>query len=164
MHHRLTHLLTPRWWLRRRFPPATLSAITAAIGAAERQHGGEIRFAIETCLDLRRMLDPDAGRRRAIELFAQLRVWDTARNNGVLIYVLLAAHDIHIVADRGFAGSVTAGEWAGVCRLMEAQFRAGQFAAGSLAGIAAVSALIGRHFPPRADDRNELPDAPVIVS
>ncbi len=159
----LTHLLMPRWWLRRRFPPATLAAITAAIRAAEREHAGEIRFAIETCLDFTWMRDPQAGRRRALELFGQLGVWDTAQNNGVLIYVLLAGHDIHIVADRGFADSVTAGEWAIVCRLMEAEFRAGHFEAGALAGIAAVSVLIGRHFPPRADDRNELPDQPVVI-
>ncbi|CAG0946274.1 hypothetical protein GPROT2_03657 [Gammaproteobacteria bacterium] len=163
MHPAIGHLLTPRWWLRRRFPPASLVAITAAIGAAERQHGGEIRFAIETCLDLRKLRHADAGRRRALELFSQLRVWDTADNNGVLVYVLLAGHAIHIVADRAFTGRVTADEWSAACRLMEAEFRAGRFEAGAVAGVAAVSALIGRHFPPREGDRNELPDAPVIL-
>ncbi|GIK34966.1 MAG: hypothetical protein AMXMBFR45_18300 [Gammaproteobacteria bacterium] len=163
MHPALGHLLTPRWLLHRRFPPASLAAITAAIEAAERQHGGEIRFAIETCLNLADLRHPDAGRRRALELFSQLRIWDTAGNNGVLIYVLLAGHSIHIVADRGFTGRVSAGEWAAVCRLMEAKFHEGRFEAGAVAGVAAVSALIGRHFPPGAGDRNELPDAPVII-
>lgn len=163
MHPAFGHLLTPRWWLRRRFPPASLAAITAAIEAAERQHAGEIRFAIETCLNLPDLRHADAGRRRALELFSQLRIWDTAGNNGVLIYVLLAGHSIHIVADRGFTGRVTAAEWAAACRLMEAEFRAGRFEAGAVAGVTAVSALIGRHFPPVAGDRNELPDAPVII-
>lgn len=160
---RLQHLLMPRWWLRRRFPPATLAAITKAIRAAEAEHAGEIRFAIETCLDLRRLFRPGAGRQRARELFAQLDVWDTRANNGVLIYVLLAAHEIHIVADRGLADGIGAEEWQAVCRLMEERFRAGAFEAGAIAGIAAVSALVGRHFPPRPGDRNELPDEPVVL-
>jgi flagellar motor switch protein FliG len=34
-------------------------------------------------------------------MFSHLRVWDTAHNNGVLVYLLLADRDVEIVADRG---------------------------------------------------------------
>lgn len=160
---RLQHLLMPRWWLRRCFPPATLAAITRAIRDAEQQHSGEIVFAVETSLALRRLRDPGAGAQRARELFAQLGVWDTRRNNGVLIYVLLAGREIHIVADCGLDGQVSSEEWAAACRLMEAHYREGRFGPGSLAGIAAVSALVGRHFPADPGERNELPDEPVLI-
>ena len=95
-------------------------------------------------------------------MFAKLGVWDTEYNNGVLIYLLLADRDIEIVADRGFEGQVAEAEWQEVCRCMENEFRAGQFEAGALAGVRRVSQLVARHFPPRADDRNELPDRPVV--
>ena len=42
-------------------------------------------------------------------MFGKLRVWDTAHNNGVLIYLLLAEHAIEIVADRGLNAHVSAG-------------------------------------------------------
>ena len=45
-------------------------------------------------------------RERAIDVFSELRVWDTELNNGVLIYVLLADHAIEIVADRGIHAKV----------------------------------------------------------
>jgi uncharacterized membrane protein len=152
-----------RWWLRRCFPATTLNAIEAAIRAAESRHSGEIRFAIESALDLRQLRAGIDARRRAQDVFGWLRVWDTAEDNGVLIYLLLAEHDIEIVADRGFNGWVSAEEWEGVCRAMEAELRAGRYEAGALAGIERVSDLVARHFPPGDRDRNELPDAPVVI-
>ena len=68
-----------------------------------------------------------------------------------------------IVADRGYEGLVTTGEWESACRLMETEFRAGLYQEGALAGIHAVSTLIERHFPPERRDVNELPDRPVIL-
>jgi uncharacterized membrane protein len=159
----LRHLLTSRRALRRAFPPASLAAIEAAIRAAERTHSGELRFAVESCLDLRRLVAGTTARERALAAFARLGTWDTAQRNGVLIYVLLADRDIEIVADRGFAGRVAPEEWAAVCGAMEAEFRAGQFEAGALVGIRRAAALVARHYPPAAGDVNELPDAPVLL-
>ena len=158
----LRHLLTTRWSLRRRFPASSLAAIEAAIRSAERQHSGEIRFAVETCLDFRRLCAGTGASARAREIFSRLGVWDTAGNNGVLIYLLLADHDIEIVPDRGLAGRVSEAEWQEVCRCMETEFRAGQFEAGALAGIRRVSVLMSRHFPATPGDRDELPDTPAI--
>ena len=163
MNRMLRHLLMTRWTLRRAFPASTLAAIEAAIRAAEREHSGEIRFAIEGCLHFQRLRARHDARHRALELFSKLRVWDTAHNNGVLIYLLLADRDIQIVADRGFGGRVAAAEWEAVSPCMEAELRAGQFEAGALAGIRRASALIARHFPWAPGDRNELPDAPVVI-
>jgi len=159
----LAHLLAGRWTLRRTFPPAALAAIEAAIREGEASHSGEVRFAIETCLDLPRLLRGTTGRERAVAAFARLRIWDTAQRNGVLVYLLLADRDIEIVADRGFDGRVAPGEWEDASRAMEEGFRAGRFDAGAVEGIRRVSALVARHFPPVAGDHNELPDAPELL-
>ena len=75
---------------------------------------GEIRFAIETVADARcTILAELTPRARALEVFAHLRVWDTERNNGVLIYVQLADRSVEIVADRGFDGRVSPGRMGG---------------------------------------------------
>jgi len=163
MNRILANLLTTRYSLRRAFPRPVLDAIEAAIGASEREHSGELRFAVETALELPATLRGVSARERAIEAFSRLHTWDTEANNGVLVYVLLAERDIEIIADRGFNGRVDAAQWEAVCREMESAFGRGEFESGSLQGIRRITALIAQHFPPRADDRNELPDRPALL-
>jgi len=148
---------------RRRFPGHVLQAIEKAITTVEAKHAGELRFVVEGSLDLAALWAGCTPRQRAIELFGQLGIWDTAENNGVLIYVLMAERDVEIIADRGIAARVGAAEWETVCRLMEAHFRAGRFREGSLAGIEAVGELLARHFPQQGGDRNEQPNRPVLL-
>jgi uncharacterized membrane protein len=90
-------------------------------------------------------------------------VWDTAHNNGVLIYVLMADQVVEIIADRGIAARVAQPEWEAVCRQMELHYRTGRFREGSIAGIEGVGALLGRHFPGRAHSDHELPNQPVLL-
>lgn len=159
----LKHLFAPS--ARRLFPADRLQRITASIADSELRHGGEICFAVEAALPAQAVLGGVRARDRAGEVFSQLRVWDTAANNGVLLYLLLADHRIEIVADRGFDGRVSAEQWRGVCQLIEERLRAGQSEAAVIDGVAALSALIARHFPRDAGgiDANELPDAPHLL-
>lgn len=159
----LKHLFAPS--ARRLFPAERLQRITAAIADSERSHGGEICFAVEAALPARAVLGGRQARDRALEVFSELRVWDTEANNGVLLYLLLADHRIEIVADRGFDGRVSAEQWRGVCQLIEERLRAGRSEAAVVDGVAAMSALIARHFPhsPGDADANELPDAPHVL-
>jgi uncharacterized membrane protein len=162
----IRHVAAPHWRTRMLFPKSTLDAIEQAVARAERTHGGEIRFAIETSLAPLHVLNELTPRARALEVFAQLRVWDTEHNNGVLIYVQLADRDVEIVADRGFDGRVSAVEWEGVCRLMEQHFRAGHFELGAIAGVDAVGTLLARHYPSTAataSRQNQLPDRPTLL-
>lgn len=158
----LRHLFAPS--ARRRFPEAALQRVTAAIEASEVRHAGEVCFAVESALPLRAVLAGVSARERAAEVFAQLRVWDTEANNGVLLYLLLADHRIEIVADRGYDGRVAAEQWHEVCAGIEARMRAGEPEAAVLYGIEALSTLVATHFPRTAsEDRNELPDRPHLL-
>jgi uncharacterized membrane protein len=154
----------PPWAWRRAFPRATLDAIEAAIRASETTHGGEIRFAVENSLHGTLVRRGMSGRERAIEMFSNLRVWDTEHNSGVLVYLLLADHDIEIVADRGIAARVDPAAWEAVAQTMEAAFRQGDFERGALEGIRRISELLAQNFPPSGDNRDELANRPVIVS
>ncbi len=158
------HLITTHGTVRRHFPAASLQRIELEIKTCEERHAGEIRFAIEPALhpaQLRRNLGP---RDRAIEVFSQLRVWDTEHNNGVLVYLLLADRAVELVADRGVAGGrVAEGEWEAVGALMQKYFREGAFEDGVVAGIEAVADLLARYPPGAPRLANELPDAPAIL-
>src|SRR4051794_7038744 len=157
------HLLEHKWRVRRIFPPRVLSAVEQAIKAGEASHSGQVRFAVEGALDGKPLFKNQSARARALDIFSQLRIWDTAHNNGVLIYLLLADRDVEIVADRGIDAKVGAAGWEAICAAMEAEFRNGNFEAGVLKGIAAVSRELAKHFPANDVGRNELPDAPVVI-
>ncbi len=159
----LKHLVTPDFVALKPFPPATLDRIEQAITDSERTHGGELRFAIEGSmepLDVLRGLSP---RSRALQLFAELRVWDTEQNSGVLIYLQMVDHRIEIVADRGINAKVEQKEWDASCRRMESAFHAGDFEGGVLRAVAEITTLLSTHFPPGSHNPDELPDRPVIV-
>ena len=162
--------MTMRWFrhlaagsAKRRFPSQTLDAIQHAVAAQERGHLGEICFAVEGRLGPAELSRCRTPRERAWEVFAELRVWDTAHNTGVLVYVLLADHAIEIVADRAVAAQVDQTEWDRVYSVMQQRFAADDYEAGTIAGIEAVAAILKRHFP--SDERpnpDELPDRPVV--
>jgi hypothetical protein len=160
----LKHWFYPPWLVRRHFPATAMTAIAKAVSDSERSHMGEVRFAVEGALPWHDVLDGLPARDRALQTFSQLRIWDTEHNNGVLIYLLLADHDVEIVADRGVHALVGPEGWEAICHAMEAEFRQGNFEAGVLLGIARITAILQQHFPAHGrDNPNELPDVPVVV-
>src|SRR5664279_5971239 len=132
------HLLEEHWRVRRIFTPKVLAAIEQAIKAGEATHSGQVRFVVEGALDGRPLFRDQPARERALDIFSDLRIWDTAHNNGVLIYLLLADRKVEIVADRGIDAKVGASGWQKVCAAMETDFKAGNFEAGAIRGIGAV--------------------------
>ncbi|HTS52102.1 MAG TPA: TPM domain-containing protein [Burkholderiales bacterium] len=156
------HLFTTMWSVRRAFPASSLRAVERAIRETEATHEGQVRFAVEHALDLPQLLAGRSARARALDVFSQLRVWDTQHNNGVLIYLLLADRDVEIIADRGVHAHVGQG-WEPICRRMEQRFGRAEYEAGVVEGVHAVGEHLRRHFPARPAGRNELPDEPAVL-
>jgi uncharacterized membrane protein len=159
----LCHAFMPPWRWRVLFPGAALADIEAAIKNSESQHSGELRFAVENARALGQVWCGSTARQRAVEVFSNLRVWDTEENSGVLIYLSLADREVHIVADRGIIRRVAQTEWDAIAKMMQKAFQTGDFLLGSLQGIERVTALLAAHFPPSGDNPNELCNKPVIV-
>ena len=157
------HLLGHHWRVRRNFPPPVLTAIEQAIKAGEATHSGQVRFVIEGALDGKPLFRNQPPRERALDIFSRLRIWDTAHNNGVLIYLLLADRAVEIIADRGIDAKFGGDGWERICREMESDFRAGNFERGAIKGVEAVSRELAQHYPPAAGGMNELPDQPVLI-
>lgn len=157
----LRHLFAPS--ARHAFPEACLQRIAEAIARAEQRHRGQLCFAVEASLPWRALWRGVDARSRAVDVFSQLRVWDTAGNDGVLVYLLLAERDIEIVADRGV--QVDAAQWEGVCARMAAHLRAGEHERAALEGVESAAALLAQAHPREAQDefRNELPDRPTLL-
>jgi uncharacterized membrane protein len=157
------HLLEHHWRARLVFTPKVLANIEAATRAGEATHSGQLRFVVEGALDGAPLFRNQPARDRALDIFSQLRIWDTEHNNGVLVYLLLADHIVEIVADRGIDSKVGDANWEQICHDMETAFKAGQFEAGVIGGIAAVSRELAKYYPPGTAHQNELPDRPVVM-
>ncbi len=166
--NRLLRILRHRWLddsdVRRALPEAALKRIEDRVAASEKRHTGEIRVCVEAGLPWSYLWRRLTARDRAVTLFGKLRVWDTAANNGVLIYLLLAEHAIEIVADRGLNAHVSHAQWQSIVHGMREAFRAGRFEDGLNAAVDAVDALLARHFPLAEGEANpnELPNRPIV--
>ena len=159
----MRHLFADQWSVRRAFPASAMRAIRSMTGEQESRHGGELRFAVEASLPWLKLWHGQSARSRAVELFGQLRIWDTEHNNGVLIYLLLADRRVEIIADRGIDGKVGEANWSVICREMQQAFAAGRFENGVNSGIVAISDLLALHYPPAAVRSNELSNEPVVL-
>ena len=159
----LKHLFTTQAQVRRHFDRSALTAIENAIKASEAAHAGEIRFVVEGALDGSPLFRGQSARDRAIDLFSQLRVWDTQHNTGVLIYLLLADRAVEIVADRGIDEKVDSQDWSKTCQQMETAFRQSNYGSGVVSGVQAVTHHLVQHFPSVGGNGNELPDKPVVL-
>lgn len=172
MLRRIRRILKHRWFdhsaTRRAITPELVQKLEQQVAASERHHSGQIRIYIEASLPLsylwRSAPIRHITRRRALTMFGKLGVWDTAHNNGLLIYLLLAERAIEVVADRGLNKVVGETVWQATVSRMSAAFKGGSFEDGLTQALEDVSALLVQHFPLGAGDLNpnELPDAPVL--
>ena len=145
------------------FPKKSLKRIKEAVANSENKHRGEIRVCIEKSLTPLQILQGVKGRDRAVEMFSELRVWDTEENNGVLIYLLIADRDIEILADRGIMRDAPANFWNEICGEIENNFRKKKFEEGILQAIDHIEKLLIEKYPKNGHDANELPDKPHMI-
>jgi uncharacterized membrane protein len=160
----LRHRVVDERSARRAIPPDALARLTQRVRESEARHSGEIRVYVEAALPTHFVLRDATPRDRAIAVFGELRTWDTAHNNGVLIYLLLSERAIEIVADRGVTAHVPDEEWRRIVEGMRGEFRSGRYEQGLAQAIDAVTRHLAQHFAlaPGEDNPNELPDEPVL--
>jgi len=113
-------------------------------------------------MPLRLALVPRAVRRMqahraALEQFVVRRVAHTRQRTGVLIFVSLAEHYAHIIADDGIAEKVHSSEWQAAIDALTAHMSAGRIVEGFTAAIGRCGAVLAAHAPPDGT-ANDLPD------
>jgi hypothetical protein len=177
MFSRFFTLFRHRWLdasdCQRTLPIAMLKRLKDRVSASENRHCGEIRICVEAGLptsylwrhfwhnvSIRTIM-----RQRAVMMFSKLHVWDTAQNNGVLIYLLLAERDIELVADRGINQYVDEAEWKAIVKRLSTALHDNRFEDGLTQALEEVSAIMMRHFELKVgdDNPNELSNAPFLA-
>ncbi|MES2617907.1 MAG: TPM domain-containing protein [Bacteroidota bacterium] len=127
------------------------SLIVKAIQEAELGTSGEIRVHLSKKIHQDVLQD-------AAACFSKLKMDQTARRNGVLIYIVPSAHQFSIIGDVGFHAIAGDEFWQSEKQIIENSFKAGQYAKGVADGIEAVGKILKVHFPREDNDVNELND------
>ena len=117
---------------------------------------------------IRRFMTPrglkrERVRRRAQEQFLAKNLQATRERTGVLIYVSAHEHMAELIADDGIAAKVEDRVWDEAMQRLMAGFKAGRPAEGFEEAIGLCGAILAEHFPPRADNPNELSDSVVVL-
>jgi putative membrane protein len=112
-----------------------------------------------------RLLVPASAQREAVrarsrQVFIDHGVTETRERSGVLMYLSETERRVELLADRGIHERVGVEDWQKLVNEVVSAIRKGQAAQGIGAAIDAIGARLAQHFPPSADDINELPDEP----
>ena len=127
--------------------------IVAAIREAEQQTSGEIRVYVESRC---RFVDPLD---RAAEVFAILKMGQTANHNGVLMYLAVKDRQLAIFGDHAIHEKVGEEFWNKEVTQMLSRFQQDHYADTVAKVIHDIGAALKYHFPyDRQTDINELPD------
>jgi len=123
--------------------------IVAAIAKAERKSSGEIRVYVS---HRKRENVLAAAQRR----FRKLGMTKTRQRNAVLIYFAPLTRQFAIWGDIGVHEKCGQNFWNDIAAEMSRLLKQGQFTEAVVAAVKRVGDTLSKHFPPAADDRNEL--------
>lgn len=138
-------------------------AIALAVEEAEHGHVGEIQVVIEGSLPSCSAYYQDTLC-RARQLFAELGVWDTEHNSGVLLYLNLCDHKVEIVIDRGIKQATTQDVWDQICQNIIQELKRQQYKNGVILGVKQIGEILNQYYDRKMDDlKNELGNKPIIL-
>lgn len=103
------------------------------------------------------------ARTAAAREFASRGMTDTRGRTGVLLYVAAAERYAEVLGDLSIAGRVDEEEWKAVIETLVAAMQEGRKAEAIASAVERIGAILARHVPPEADDRDELPNRVVLV-
>ena len=139
-------------------------AIAQAVAAAEHGHVGEIQVVIEGHMPAREAYYLDT-RGRAKQLFAELGVWDTELNSGILLYLNLCERKVEIVIDRGIQLATTQQVWDEVCQGMIEKMAQREYRLALTDGVIQIGTILDHFYANKIEDKaDELGNSPIMLN
>ena len=138
-------------------------AIAQAVAAAEQGHVGEIQVVIEGHIPCSQAYHQNT-RLRAQQLFAELGVWDTELNSGVLLYLNLCERKVEIVIDRGLKNATQTETWNKICQNIVVTLAQKEYLRAVIGGVNEIGQVLDQYYVKNdLYDENELPNEPIIL-
>ena len=148
---------------KRYFSKQDQAAISRAVAEAEHDHVGEIQVVIEGHLPVNQAYYQET-RMRARQLFAELGVWDTEYNSGVLLYINLCERKVEIVIDRGIQQATEQAVWDNICQNIISQLAQKQFKTAVVTGVVNMGKVLNQFYAQSIQEQNnELGNNPIIL-
>ena len=137
--------------------------IAQAVKQAEQGHVGEIQVVIEGHIPATQAYQHNTHM-RARQLFAELGVWDTEFNSGILLYLNLCEQKVEIVIDRGIQKETDQTIWDEICQKMTEQLSKHQYREAVMAGVFDIGDVLNNFYAQSTiDQQNELSNNPIIL-
>lgn len=95
---------------------------------------------------------------RALRAFYERGLYRTREETGILILISTLERKVWILGDRGINEKIPPGSWQALAGELAAGIRSGRAAEALCRVVTGCGSELSRHFPRRADDRNELSD------
>ncbi|MDO5054418.1 MAG: TPM domain-containing protein [Pasteurella oralis] len=141
--------------------PINKTQVEEAISQLESQTSAELRVYIER--RIAQTSQAKTGFERALQVFDELKMYETQARNAVLIYVAFKDHQCSIIGDQGIHQYVGEQFWQQQCNIMIDYFRHAQYTEGIVSVITNIGQELVAYFPIQPDDKNEL-DNEVIIN
>ena len=137
--------------------------IAKAVQHAEKGHVGEIQVVIEGHIPCSQAYHQNT-RLRAQQLFAELGVWDTELNSGVLLYLNLCERKVEIVIDRGLKNATQTETWNKICQNIVVTLTQKEYLRAVTEGVNEIGEILNAFYDCQLlDQQNELVNAPIIL-
>jgi len=140
------HVFHACWQGLREFPHSSLVAIENEIHSCEYPYHGEIRFVVESALPIQLLLENQSARKRATNIFSQLKMSDE-HVNVVLVYVLLADCSVEIVVNFSIHETTEKNHWEIIRSNLKTEIHAGNCERGVIDAIKNVYRILKKYFP-----------------
>ncbi|WP_180008696.1 MULTISPECIES: TPM domain-containing protein [unclassified Acinetobacter] len=138
-------------------------AIAQAVTEAEHGHVGEIQVVIEGHIPSNQAYYQNT-RARAEQLFAELGVWDTEFNSGILLYLNICERHVEIVFDRGLRQATNDKIWQDICQNIIAKMQDKDYRNALTNGVTEIGMVLNTFYVDKTQDRaNELSNAPIVL-
>ena len=139
------------------------TVIAQAVTEAEHGHVGEIQVVIEGHIPANQAYFQNV-QARARQLFAELGVWDTEYNSGVLLYINLCERAVEIVIDRGINQATAQEDWTEICDLITTDLQQQKYREAVVQGLFNIGEILNQYYANYAEDKeNEISNTPLIL-
>jgi len=102
-------------------------------------------------------------RKAAFQQFLAKGLHQTRDRTGVLIFAAMDERRAEVIADEGIYGKVDSDVWTEALEALAKGLKSKDPAGGFVEAVALCGAVLAKHFPPKADNPNELPDQIVTI-
>ena len=138
--------------------------IANAVQQAEKGHVGEIQVVIEGHIPCSQAYHQNT-RLRAQQLFAELGVWDTELNSGVLLYLNLCERKVEIVIDRGLKNATQTETWNKICQNIVVTLAQKEYLRAVIGGVNEIGQVLDQYYVKTdLQDQNEISNEPIILN